>query len=230
MTSKTKQLPQEKRKGEAALSDFAEYVEKQQSLRYPSSKTGGPSTSAPTSVPAAAGDIHHHAELDDILDSLGLSDSGPRVRLRGLLLSTDDDSLKQLSDLIAERLADSHGETVFEIGFENNGDSMKLSPEDWDAAYKRLADAAKKTGADCQILITKNVGGEFEGQPTTSKDKDCSGKVMIRQVPSTVEDVIETRIAVVGNGRFCRPNSWLPPPGFPPPPPAPELPNPEADV
>ena len=31
----SKQLPHERRKGEAALSDFAEYVEKQQALRYP---------------------------------------------------------------------------------------------------------------------------------------------------------------------------------------------------
>lgn len=193
MASRSKQLPQDKRKGEAALGDFAEYVEKQQSLRYPSSKTA---------ASTAVGDLDHHAELDDILDSLDLADSGPRVRLRELLLSTEDDSLQQLSDLVAERLTVSHGETVFEIGFENNGDSMKLSPEEWDMAYKRLVEAAKKTGADCQLLLTKNVGGDLEGQPTAGKDKDCSGKAMIRRIPSTVEDVIETRIAVVGNGMF----------------------------
>lgn len=193
MASRSKQLPQDRRKGEAALGDFAEYVEKQQALRHPSSKPA-------TTSSAAAGDVDHHAELDDILDSLNLVDSGPRVRLRELLLSTEDSSLQQLSDLIAERLAASHGETVFEIGFENNGDSMKLSLEEWDVAYKRLVEAAKKAGADCQLLLTKNVGGELEGQPTAGKDKDCSGKAMIRHVPSTVEDVIETRIAVVGNG------------------------------
>jgi hypothetical protein len=206
MASKSsKQLPHEKRKGEAALSDFAEYVEKQQSLRYPSSKpaNAGPGPSAPTPAPGQA-DFDHHDELDDILDSLDLSDSGPRVRLRDLLLSTDDESLHQLSDIIAERLVEGFGETVFEIGFENNGDGMKLTLDEWNAAYKRLLEAAKQAKADCQLLLTKNIGGELEGQTPNSRDKDCSGKLMIRQVPVTVEDVIETRIAVVGNGMFHR--------------------------
>ena len=196
MTTKSRQLPQEKRKGEAALSEFADYVEKQQSLRYPNTKTSR------TSATTADEDIDHHAEIEDILDSLDLQDSGPQVRIRDLLLSDDDDLLRLLADVIAERLAEGHGETVFEIGFENNGDSMRLSLNDWDVAYKRLVEAAKQAGADCQLLLTKNVGGELESQPTSGKDKDCSGKVMIRHAPLTVEDVIETRIAVVGNGMF----------------------------
>lgn len=214
MTSKpTKQLPHEKRKGESALSEFAEYVEKQQSLRYPSSKTSGAAvaTAAGTSASTAGAkagvavqtDVDHHVELDDILDSLDLSDSGPRMRLRDLLLSTaenDNFLQKGLIDLVAERIAEGHGETVFEIGFENNGDSMKLSLQQWELAYNRLVAATKQVKANCQLLLTKNVGGEAEGQPPTNpKDKDCSGKVLIRQVPATVEDVIETRIAVVGN-------------------------------
>jgi len=36
---------------------------------------------------------------------------------------------------------------------------------------------------------------------TASKDKSCSGKVMIRRHPDSVDDVIETRISVVGNGK-----------------------------
>jgi GTPase len=195
MASKSaKQLPHEKRKGEAALSDFAEYVEKQQALRYPSSKAA---TAASTT--AAQGNHDHHEELDDILDSLDLSDSAPRVRLRELLLSSsgDADALQKLVDVVQERLLEGHGETVFDIGFENNGESMKLSRHDWDRAYKQLSEAAKRLRADTQLLLTKNVGGPLDGAPT--KDGDCSGKVMIRRAPATVEDVIETRIAVVGN-------------------------------
>ncbi|KAK3374815.1 P-loop containing nucleoside triphosphate hydrolase protein [Podospora didyma] len=204
MASKTaKQLPHEKRKGEAALSDFAEYVEKQQELRYPSHKsTAGTSTSAVTVTAYKVeprNDFDHHEELDDILDSLNLSDPTPHVRLRDLLLSGNDDvdALQRLTDIIQERLVEGHEETVFDIGFENNGDSMRLSKEEWEAAYKRLTEAAQKLRADCQLLLTKNVGGELDGAPT--KDGDCSGKVMIRQAPASVEDVIETRIAVVGN-------------------------------
>ncbi|KAK4119603.1 GTP-binding protein 1-like protein [Parathielavia appendiculata] len=197
MTSKAKQLPHERRKGEAALSDFAEYVEKQQALRYPSAKHA---PAAGTATKGALGpELEHHEELEDILDSLDLSDPTPRVRLRQLLLtdSADADALRKLADVVKERLWEGHGETVFDIGFENNGESMKLSRGEWDVAYKRLVEAARTLRADTQLLLTKNVGGELDGAPT--KDGDCSGKVMIRRAPGTVEEVIETRIAVVGN-------------------------------
>ncbi|KAK4138120.1 P-loop containing nucleoside triphosphate hydrolase protein [Trichocladium antarcticum] len=190
-----KQLPHEKRKGEAALSDFAEYVEKQQALRYPGAK---PAPGASAAKPHQD-DFEHHEELDDILDSLDLSDPTPRVRLRDLLLSATDDTsaLQTLVDVVKERLLEGHGEAVFDIGFENSNESMRLSRGEWDVAYRRLAEAAKRLRADTRLLLSKNVGGALDGAPT--KDGDCSGKVMIRQAPATVEDVIETRIAVVGN-------------------------------
>ena len=200
MASKAaKQLPHEKRKGEAALSDFAEYVEKQQALRYPSSSSKAPAASSTATGPGTQTDFDHHEELDDILDSLNLSDPAPRVRLRDLLLSAQDDagSLQKLADVLDERLTEGHGETVFDVGFENNGDSMRLTKDEWDSAFKRVVEAARKLRADCQLLLTKNVGGELDGTPT--RDKDCSGKVMIRQAPVTAEGAIETRIAVVGN-------------------------------
>ncbi|KAK3386233.1 GTP-binding protein 1 [Sordaria brevicollis] len=206
MTSK--QLPHERRKGEAALSDFAEYVERQQALRYPTkaaqqtpqnataTTTGASSTTTSTTAPE---EHEHHAELDDILDSLNLSESGPRIRLRDLLLSNDGDSLQKLADLVGERLDEGHGESVFDIGFENHGESMRLTKEEWEVAYKRLTQAAAKMDADCQVLLTKNLGsgGDLDGTP--SRDGDVSGKVMIRHRPSVAEEVIETRIAVVGN-------------------------------
>lgn len=196
MASKTsKQLPHEKRKGEAALSEFAEYVEKQQSLRYPKA------TPAPAGAPA---DDEHHAELDDILDALDLSDTAPRVRLRELLLSgeSDTDALERLAAILAERIEADHGEFVFELGLEESGDSMRLSHTEWDTAFARLALAAKTLRAECRLLLTKGVGGPLEAESTIGKEdkeKGCSGKVLIRQAPSSVEKVIETRIAVVGN-------------------------------
>lgn len=89
---------------------------------------------------------------------------------------------------------------MFEVGFENNGDSMALSKDEWEVAIKRLVEAAKKCRADCQVLLTNGVGGDAEGAMVPEKEeRDCSGKVLIRQHPATVEEVIETRIAVVGN-------------------------------
>ncbi|KAK3505526.1 GTP-binding protein 1 [Neurospora crassa] len=202
----SKQAPHERRKGEAALSDFAEYVERQQALRYPNktaqsqtattSAVTGPSSTLSSKI---APEVEHHAELDDILDSLNLSEPGPRIRLRDLLLSAPDDdaSLQKLADIVGERLDEGHGESVFDIGFENHGESLKLTKEDWEVAYKRLSQAAAQIDADCQLLLTKNLGGDLDGTPT--RDGDVSGKVMIRRRPSAAEEVIETRIAVVGN-------------------------------
>ncbi|KUJ10132.1 P-loop containing nucleoside triphosphate hydrolase protein, partial [Mollisia scopiformis] len=187
MATKGKQLPHERRKGESALSEFADYVEKQQALRYPSA--------AGTANPA----LEDHAELD-ILNSLDLADTSSSVRLKELLLSNDDDMLVKLVTLLETRIEEGHGETVFEIGFENNGDSMALTKDEWDMSMKRLREAAKNVRADCQVLLTKHVGGEEEAESAaTEKDKECSGKILIRQHPATVEEVIETRIAVVGN-------------------------------
>ncbi|KAK8076689.1 p-loop containing nucleoside triphosphate hydrolase [Apiospora phragmitis] len=203
MTTRTaKQLPHERRKGEAALSDFADFVEKQQALRYPTSK--------PAATTATSNNEEQHHEELDILDSLNLDDAVPQVPLRELLLASADDgdeeedqkSLQKLVDVIDTRLLEGHTEAVFDLGFENNGDSMRLTKAEFDAALARLRKAARTVHADCNVLLTKNVGGDAEADSVAAgkdKDKDCIGKVMIRQAPSAAERVIETRIAVVGN-------------------------------
>ncbi|OBT92079.2 hypothetical protein VE01_09744 [Pseudogymnoascus verrucosus] len=182
MTSKGKQLPHERRKGESALSEFAEYVEKQQATRYP----------------AGSSATEDHDELD-ILNSLDLADSAPQVRLRELLLGDADDAIPRLAEVLRARILEGHGETVFDIGFENSGECMNLTKEEWEGALARLREAASNERAECQVLLTKNVGGEAEAETVDDKEKESSGKVLVRQNPSTAEDVIETRIAVVGN-------------------------------
>ncbi len=121
--------------------------------------------------------------------------------MRDLLLGADNESLQQLVNVLGERIHDGHGEVVFDLGFENNGDTLNLSKTEWDVAYGRLEKAAKLASADCQVLLTRNVGGDAE-VGAKSKEVDCTGKIMVRQIPETVEEVIETRIAVVGNGRL----------------------------
>ncbi|KAH7193266.1 P-loop containing nucleoside triphosphate hydrolase protein [Fusarium flagelliforme] len=199
--STTKPLAHEKRKGESALSDFAEYVEQQQNLRYPTAKTATDTTAETTDL-----NTEQHEELDELFDNLDLADSAPRVPLKQLLLESseddDDENLKQLENIVSDRLDEGFGECVFEIGYENHGDSMNLTLNQWNQAYKTLQRAAKRARADCDLLLTKNVGGDVEAASTSTgstKDKSCSGKVLIRQNPSTIENVIETRIAVVGN-------------------------------
>lgn len=199
------------------MSDFAEYVERQQSLRYPTARPPTFSTASHSTAPPETTDTScttettdatkatdlHHTELDELFDNLDLGDALPRTPLKELLLSSDERRLHELEVLIAQRLQEGFGEAVFEVGYDNNGESMQLSPEDWAMAYDQLVEAAKLSRANCDLLLTKNVGGDKEASSTAkvpSKDKSCSGKVLIRQFPTRIEDVIETRIAVVGNG------------------------------
>lgn len=197
-TKRKDKLPHERRKGDAALSDFAEFVEQQQAIRFPSSRHTAEPTRATEQPPTSTNE--YDAELDDILDSLDLADKDPRVSLHKLLLDESDESLRQLVDDITLRLEDGHGETLFDIGFEHNGEPMHLSKADYDKAWERLRAAAERVKADCQLLLTKNIGGDVDSQNAPNdKNKDCSAKVLIRQNPATVENVIETRIAVVGN-------------------------------
>lgn len=177
-----------------ALSDFADYVQKQQSLRrHPQDQD---STYGTQSVVT-----DDHAELD-ILDTLNLSDEPANVRLKHLFLDKSDDadeSISLLTGVVNGRLEESHGEALFDLGLEDNGDLMNFNKEDWDFALARLQQVTNTVGADYRILMTKNVGGDAEVD-VNPKEKACSGKLMIRRRPNSVDHVIETRIAVVGNG------------------------------
>lgn len=99
-----------------------------------------------------------------------------------------------------KRLLEGHGEALFDLGQEDNGESMQFSKDQWDVALDRIIQASKILRAECRMLLTRNVGGSEEAKVPNEKEKGCIGKVLIRQEPQTVEDVIETRIAVVGNG------------------------------
>ncbi|CAF9925943.1 MAG: hypothetical protein GOMPHAMPRED_004017 [Gomphillus americanus] len=197
-----KQSLQDRRKGESALSDFSEYVEKQQTAQRQQHVRHGSSAPSDSGYSSTTRN-EEHAELD-ILDSLDLSDTTGQVKLKQLLLDTGptaEESLVQLSNALSNRLLEGHGEALFDLGQEDNGESMGFSNEQWSTALERLRRAAAVLKADCRLLMTRNVkdGGEEEVGPFNDKDKSCTGKIMIRQKPATVEDVIETRIAVVGN-------------------------------
>lgn len=196
-----KQTVQERRRGESALSEFADYVEKQQNNR----SLGGKANSVAPSdsgYSTQSSQYEEHAELD-ILDTLDLAETSTHVRLRTLLLDTSKDSdvtLQQLSDLLQKRMLEGHGETLFDLGQEDNGETMSFDKEQWDVALDRIRRAAKILQAECRILMTRNAGGPEDVDAGNEKDQSVMGKVMIRQEPETPEDVIETRIAVVGNG------------------------------
>lgn len=149
-----------------------------------------------------------HAELD-VLDTLDLDEASARATLREMLLGEGEQSVEDLSEqlrhLIEDRLVEGHGETLFDLGQEDNGDSLQFTKPQWEAALERLRAAASTLDADCRVLLTRNVGGNVEVGPLIEKDQSATGVVMIRQRPKSAEDVIETRIAVIGNGSCAHP-------------------------
>lgn len=172
-----------------------------------------PAEASASKATEADGSSEHHEELEELFDNLDLDESAPQVSLRDLLLHGDPESLQKLETLVSARLLEGYGETVFELGYDNSGESMQLTLDEWNSARSRLDEAAQRIRASCQLLITKNVGGDEEAASTAtnpSKEKGCSGKILIRQTPNHIEDVIETRIAVVGNGEHTIPHCTVP--------------------
>ncbi|TID13020.1 putative elongation factor tu gtp binding domain-containing protein [Venturia nashicola] len=182
---------QDRRKGESALSDFADYVQKQQSKRKPAGVQPQPV-------------LEEHDELA-IIDQLGLAEETYTIRLKQVLLDdgpeTREDSIKQFREYVVGRLDEGNGEYMFDLGLEDNGESMGFGKKEWDFALQRLNTCTDEVEADCRVLMTRNIeGSEVEiGPRDGGKDISCSGKLMVRRRPKNVDDVIETRIAVVGN-------------------------------
>ena len=180
------------------MSAFAEYVEEQQRLRRPPA-------SGPTGKTKDHPLVEHHSELD-FLDTLNLADSAPQAPLKVLLLddsSNAKETQKQLRERLHRRIEEGHGETLFELGVEDNGESMGLSPTEWSTAWTRIQAAATELTADCRILISRNTGRADDVDAAGVDDHghpSSVATVMIRRRPPTVAEVIELRIAVVGNG------------------------------
>ena len=178
-----------------ALSEFADYVQRQQATRRPPGD-------ADSGYGTYSKVTEEHDELD-ILDTLDLADESSHVQLRRILLDNSDDadeSITLLTNYLNGRLVEGRNEILFDLGLEDDGDSMGFTSEDWQFAMERLRTAANAINADVRVLMTRNVGGEFEVGPISQKDRSLSGKLLIRQRPESIDDVIETRIAVVGNG------------------------------
>ncbi|KAG0641503.1 P-loop containing nucleoside triphosphate hydrolase protein [Tuber brumale] len=183
-----KQIAHDRRRaGEIALSDFAEYVEQQQKLRRP----GG----------AAAGDVgdsaEDHDELD-IIESLGLADdSQPSSALKDLLLGPREDNGPRLRELLLSRIKEGRGETLFEVGVDNNSaESMEFTKEEYERAIEAVKTAATEIRAAVTVLITSNLGVDGEEQ---TDGKGVASTVLIRQRPESLEGLLEIRVAVVGN-------------------------------
>ncbi|KAI4844807.1 hypothetical protein E4T44_05980 [Aureobasidium sp. EXF-8845] len=101
---------------------------------------------------------------------LNLSDEPATPPLKHLFLDKSDDADESLglwTDFVNGRLEEGYSEAMFDLGLEDNGDSMNLDKNDWDFAH---------------------VGGDDEVD-VSPKEKACSGNLMIRRRPNSVDNV-----------------------------------------
>lgn len=182
-TRADKQIAHDRRRaGEMALSDFADYVEKQTRLRKP------------------GGDVQDEHDELSIIETLGLSDeSQPSVRIKDLLLGPREENGPKLKETIASRLAEGRGETLFDVGLDNTTEEpMGFTKEEHSFAMRSIKSVAAELKASITILLTHNLGIDGEGAPD---DKGANSTLLIRKQPESLEDLLEIRVAVVGNGK-----------------------------
>ena len=205
-----------------ALSDFTDYVERQQQALRNKLTAAGPSGGGGQALrnkPTAAGPSGgggQAAPLDpedelSIIDQLGLGDDdggASNIKLKDLLFpaTPDEDasSRETLKGIIQAQINEGRGETLFDVGLERNGDGMGLGKEEYEAALERLEEVAKGMGSAATVLLEKGGVAEGEGKGAANASEGWHGKVLIRRQPKVIEELLEIRVAVVGNGEFER--------------------------
>lgn len=176
---------------ESVLSDFADYVHKQQlKQQYGKGETGEEED----------GGGFTQDELN-IIEQLGLADDDtPRVRTRELLLNRSDEYDELLAKEISDRLEEGKGETIFEVSA-GEGDVVGFTKEQFDTAMGTIRDVAT-TKLDCAVTALIEQGA---GEGSGPKGDGYSAMALIRRRPKSAKDLLEIRVAVVGNGRLLLP-------------------------
>ncbi|KAG0278151.1 hypothetical protein BGZ95_004577 [Linnemannia exigua] len=158
-------------------------------------------------------------DMDDPLAGFEAQRSGIKdISLKEQFLNPTDANIESLQTLLAARIREGSGETLFEIGVEEDGAPMKLSDAEYETALTTVKIAAAAIGAEVAIMFEKNAGLSTGVPVAETKDKDTTAEpslapptdvtdqptyktsyVMIRKTPKSVEELLELRVAVVGN-------------------------------
>ncbi|CAO1421446.1 unnamed protein product [Diamesa tonsa] len=108
------------------------------------------------------------------------------IRSKSVLVSPTEDQYELLKKRLEERIADSRGETIYEIGIGEDGSDSGLELEEYAASLATLQSLATTLNADCVNLRQRK--GE----------KGLTGQYLIR-CRVIENDFMEIRVAVVGN-------------------------------
>ncbi|KAF9166465.1 hypothetical protein BGX21_000109 [Mortierella sp. AD011] len=161
-------------------------------------------------------------DMDDPLAGFEAQRSGIKdLSLKEQFLNPTDSNIESLQTLLAGRIREGSGETLFEIGIEEDGAPMNLTDEEYQTALSTVKTAATAVGAEIAVMYeqipgalpvpapdSKAVSPPAEAEsassaaPTAEGDQAATFRrsyVMIRKIPKSVEELLEIRVAVVGN-------------------------------
>lgn len=108
------------------------------------------------------------------------------------LVNPTQSRFEHLATQLKWRLQEGRGEAVYQIGVEDNGLLVGLSPADMKASLHTLQRMAEKVGADTTLLREREVD--------YGADRNCRkiAEVLVRKVPDD-QQFLDLRVAVLGN-------------------------------
>ncbi|KAG0003822.1 hypothetical protein BGZ79_011039 [Entomortierella chlamydospora] len=229
---KKDQLKDGNRSAEQSIPDPADgsttvqLADKLGSLTLNASSSAAAAAAAPGATPLDDFDIN---DMDDPLAGFEAQRSGIKdLSLKEQFLNPTDSNIESLQTLLAGRIREGSGETLFEIGIEEDGAPMNLTDEEYQTALSTVRTAATAVGAEIAVMYEQIPGAlpvpapdskavsppaeavsplaeavsASSAAPTAEGDQAATFRrsyVMIRKIPKSVEELLEIRVAVVGN-------------------------------
>ena len=128
----------------------------------------------------------------DITDQLHIEESlvsAEKITMKSIL--THPILLKNFME--AKLLTDD--ELLLEIGIESNGDSQRLTQNDFDNIFQNIRSVVESFGAVATIVNSAPI----LTQTSETRTVFITGHVLIRKQPKTIEEIDEVRVCVAGN-------------------------------
>ncbi|GJJ75822.1 hypothetical protein EMPS_08180 [Entomortierella parvispora] len=166
-------------------------------------------------APPVALDAFDMNDVDDPLAGFEAQRSGIKdISLKEQFLDPSESNVESLQTLLARRIREGSGETLFEIGIEEDGAPMNLTETEYQTALATVRTAAAAVGAEVAIMFEKNLGPTEKTSSTSTETATVAltpaapavegetfktAYLMIRKTPKSVEELLELRVAVVGN-------------------------------
>lgn len=137
------------------------------------------------------GGIRRHDSVDILPDQLPSEPQEGNIEYKLKLLNPNHERFKRLVSQMQWRLREGLGEAIYEIGVEDSGILLGLTPEEMEASMTTLRRMAKQLGASLTVIREKTI---------TVQDEETrkAAEVLVRKVPDD-QYSIELRIAVLGN-------------------------------